>query len=424
MKGVRRATVAIALVASLFPAVAVSAETPRSVVAVSDPIMGVLRFFDPRTLVEVQPPLPSRGAQPGELWVESGWLFSANRGAGAGSLGIFDLSSSADGPVTEHPVSPVPIDTSPTTSVSAASSEQGAFFVWTTSGDVSEPCAPDGLVTVLDASGLRRNGTITPAGWWSGYGTPQSAVIGIEHSLYGSPSANEAVVATPCAGRLAHLRVQVPFLDPQVCPHAPFDCLVQGGGVYGTDGVRTNASPKALLYDAEHRLVLTVHERGGISAHAFPFPRPGRFTSLPVDPHPAVATLADAADGRRWLITANGDHTISILDRRTIADCVAVRLSTCDAEVARIFVPIDGSIPEAVAYDPETHRVFVVRSEVPGGTSASLAVVQLVDPGDADDPVDGYVIGSSALGIESLDASSVQRSFDVVLVTPDMRDPP
>lgn len=391
----------IALAATL-PANASHPTPASSRVIVSTTLNSTLQFFDSASLAETQPPLPSRGAGPVRLWVQTfedtPYLFVANHGAATGSLGIFDLSGDL---VLETPLSPIPARAGSVGVVAGLASVGQATIpvvaVTNTTFALGGCSMPKGSVTVYDARRLPL-GPVTEIGTLELTGSIPYAV-----ALDGPRGTFSA--STNCGNTLEEVAVTSASCAPDasVCPEltvAPRARRATGRG------------PDATLFDGARSLTY-VTNIGGNSVSVFDASSPDAVTTVPLTGKgPIDAALADAPNGSQWLLTSNGgDDSISVIDRDVIEECIANAEATCArAELARIATKVKGGAPEGIAYDPLTNRAFVVNK---GIMAPSLSVVQL----DADGR-GGTDIEQIPLTVAGAGTPPAIIAFDVVVQTP------
>ncbi|MGH7820552.1 MAG: hypothetical protein ACREQ9_12325 [Candidatus Binatia bacterium] len=391
-----------AVAALVMPALPAAA---GSRVIVSATLNDTLLFFDAQTLVELQPPLPSKGGGPVRLWVqdfgERTYLFAANHGVVTGSVGVFDLSGDL---VTELPLSPFPARPG-SVGIAAGDVHVGdlvAPMVFVTNTWFAlGPCSmPAGSVTAYDASLLGDAGLLQEIGTADVAGAiPYAVSVDGEEGL--------AFASGNCTATLDTMAVERNEEVGGDAPNAARFRLEKTGAPRST-----GTGPDATLFDPLKHLNYTVNIGGGsVSVHDVM--TPGVLTTVPLSggAHPIDASLADSPAGKHWIVTANGaGNSVSLVDRDMIEACIVQSASSCaEAEVLRVPTKPGGE-PEGVAYDRGENRIFVV-NKFPIG-SPSLSVVQL-DETSGLGGTETAVIPLGALGASAPFPALI--AFDVVV---------
>ena len=381
-------------------------------VIVSTTLNSTLQIFDAADLVELQPPLPSRGGGPVRLWIEEidgqDYLLTANHGLVGSSVGVFDLSQDL---VLEMPLSPAPAPAgfgavgiaAGTMRVSAVRHVPMVFLGNTYFALAPCDVVPPGSVTAFDASLVSAGGLLTPVG-----------TVDIAGGLAWGVSVDEAGAnafgVSNCADRIDTLAVTEDDLG-----------LLTLSNVASRP---TQRGPDGTMFDGPSGLNYTVNIGGdSVSVHDRSSSEARTTVSLKGgDPQkrigPIDATFAEAF-GKRWFVTSNGqDDSVGLVDREIVEQCVAASKPECpEAHVGNLATGEPDGAPEGVAFDPVSKRIFVVNKPI---GNPSLSVIQLDGIAAAAGPA-GYSVSASVAGKIPLTAAGQETAvpaliaFDVVV---------
>lgn len=373
MRPIVRPFVAAASVAALCVSMLAHASAPaqHSRVIVSSTLNSTLMFLDAQSLAETQPPLPVRGTGPvrmvvthdgcGSTGCQEPRLFTANHGAGEGSVGMYALSGDV---VLETPLSPFParagavgIDAA---TVNVAGHDALAVLVTNTTFALGGCSMPTGSVTAYErvtvetpagyAEALREAGTVPVHG-----PIPYAVAIAGPH--------RKAFASTNCGNMLD----TIDFSAGAGATQPAFTVATNGAGA------ATGSGPDGVVYDPRtDRIYVANIGSSSVSIFSASGGSAIATVSLPAA-RPIDIALADSPGGHHWLVTSNGgDDSISLIDRDVMAGCVG----SCPAEAARFFTGVKGGAPEGVAYDPASNRIFAVNKTI---GAPSLSVFQIID---------------------------------------------